>query len=73
MRLRHFWNRWRREYLANLREFYRPRGETYGVTDVQVGDVVTVFEDDVKRCHERKRNGIFQLIGMKHEKCFVLR
>ena len=49
MRLRHFWNRWRREYLANLREFHRPRGETYGVADVQVGDVVTVFEDDVKR------------------------
>ena len=49
MWLRHFWNRWRREYLANLREFHRPRGETYGVADVQVGDVVTVFEDDVKR------------------------
>ena len=49
MRMRHFWNRWRREYLANLREFHRPRGETYGVADVQVGDVVTVFEDDVKR------------------------
>ena len=49
MRMRHFWNRWRREYLGNLREFHRPRGETYGVADVQVGDVVTVFEDDVKR------------------------
>ena len=47
-RLAHFWNRWRREYLANLREFHRCRTGSQ-VRIVQVGDVVTVYEEDKKR------------------------
>jgi hypothetical protein len=48
-RLKHFWKRWRREYLVNLREDHKPRADDHGVAKVNVGDVVTVFEEDVKR------------------------
>ena len=48
VKLAHFWNRWRKEYLANLREFHRAK---VGRADreVQTGDVVTVFEENKKR------------------------
>ena len=42
-------NAYEKRFRFNLSEFHRPRSETYGVADVQVGDMVTVFEDDVKR------------------------
>ena len=47
-RLSHFWNRWRGEYLANLREFHRckVRGKT---RTVETGDVVVVHEEEKKR------------------------
>ncbi|CAB3999832.1 Hypothetical predicted protein, partial [Paramuricea clavata] len=48
-RLKHFWKRWRREYLVNLREYHKLRADDHGVAKVNVGDVVTVFEEDVKR------------------------
>jgi hypothetical protein len=48
-RLKHFWKRWRREYLVNLREYHKPRADDHGIAKVNVGDVVTVFEEDVKR------------------------
>lgn len=48
VRLAHFWNRWRREYLTDLREYHRNK-----VSDdaklVQIGDVVTVYEENKKR------------------------
>ena len=47
-KLAHFWNRWRKKYLVNLREFHRnklSRPESI----VQVGDVVVVYEEDKKR------------------------
>ena len=47
-KLAHFWNRWRKKYLVNLREFHRnklSRPERI----VQVGDVVVVYEEDKKR------------------------
>ena len=47
--LKHLWNRWRREYLVNLREFHREKVGSYGESKADVGDVVTVFEEDVKR------------------------
>jgi len=48
VRLTHFWNRRRREYLANLREFHRNKVRK-DAKPVQVGDVVTVFEENRKR------------------------
>ena len=47
-KLSHFWNRWRKEYLASLREFHRNKSSTTERV-VQVGDVVVVYEEDRKR------------------------
>ena len=47
-RLNHFWNRWQREYLANLREFYRCKVQNRDRT-VEVGDIVVVYEEEKKR------------------------
>ena len=46
-RLTHFWNRWRKEYLASLREFHKcnAKGKQRVVT---VGEAVVVYEDDKK-------------------------
>ena len=48
VKLAHFWNRWRREYLVNLREFHHPKVGRE-VRQIQAGNVVTVFEENVKR------------------------
>ena len=45
--LDHFWNRWRREYLTELRENHR-RSKKESSDDVTVGDVV-IIHDDVQR------------------------
>ncbi|XP_044171892.1 uncharacterized protein LOC122956294 [Acropora millepora] len=47
-KLAHFWNRWRKEYLVNLREFHRNKlGRPERI--IQVGDVVVVYDEDKKR------------------------
>ena len=47
-KLAHFWEKWRNEYLVNLREFHRTKSGRV-VKRVQVGYVVTVFEENKKR------------------------
>ena len=48
-KLAHFWNRWRKEYLANLREFHRNKlGRPERIVQGG-GDVVVVCEEDKKR------------------------
>ena len=44
----HFWNRWRREYLTDLREYHK-HGKRELAVELQVGDVVLVKEDNIKR------------------------
>ncbi|XP_046857876.1 uncharacterized protein LOC124451299 [Xenia sp. Carnegie-2017] len=44
----HFWNRWRKVYLVDLREFHKQDKDNTNRV-VQRGDVVTVYEDNVKR------------------------
>ena len=44
----HFWTRWRREYLADLREYHKGKKKTSDVV-VDLGDVVLVFDERVKR------------------------
>ena len=43
----HFWNRWRREYLTDLREYHKGKYEVQ-LRTVSVGDVVIVYEENVK-------------------------
>ena len=44
----HFWNRCRREYLTNLREFHNGKGKVKG-SIAKVGDVVLVYDERLKR------------------------
>ena len=44
----HFWSRWRREYLADLRQYHKGKKRTSDVA-VDLGDVVLVFDERVKR------------------------
>lgn len=43
--LQHFWNRWKREYLLELREYHRTREEKGSTYIVSEGDVVTVYDE----------------------------
>lgn len=47
-KLEHFWKRWHDEYLVGLREFHKCKVGKGGKS-VEVGDVVTVFEEGKKR------------------------
>ena len=44
----HFWKRWQREYLVDLRENHKMRTKTKKI-DVKTGDAVLIHEDGVKR------------------------
>ena len=46
-RLSHFWNRWRKEYLTDLREYHKENNSK--VDSVAEGDLVLIYEDKVKR------------------------
>ena len=46
--LQHFWKGWQREYLTNLRESHDCNAQAIGKAP-KVGDVVTVYEEGVKR------------------------
>ncbi len=46
-KLFHFWNRWKHEYLTDLREYHRQKKTT--PENISVGDMVLIQEDNVKR------------------------
>lgn len=46
-KLSHFWNRWRREYLTDLREYHKMQGRK--VASIEIGDLVLVKEDSIRR------------------------
>ena len=48
VRLMHYWNQWRGEYLTDLHEFHQ-RKVSESVKPVRVGDVVTVYKENKKR------------------------
>ena len=47
--LQHFWRRWKAEYLLELREFHRAREERGSMYIIQVGDIVTVYDESHPR------------------------
>ena len=51
--LEHFWKRWSREYVTELRNLHRQRSRPESRMAVSVGDVVTVFEDNLPRSRSR--------------------
>ena len=47
--LSHWWNRWKHEYLVDLRESHDLATKRVGQPNIAVGDVVTVHEDKTPR------------------------
>ena len=43
----HFWSRWRREYIVDLRETHRIKNRK--AAEVKLGDVVLIHEENTKR------------------------
>ena len=46
--LKHFWSRWSREYLLNLREFHKNKAKN-PLRVIKNGDIVVILNDKVKR------------------------
>ena len=46
-KLSHFWNRWRKEYLTDLREFHKMQCRK--AVPIEIGDLVLLQEDSTKR------------------------
>ena len=46
--LSHFWNRWNKEYLVELREYHRNRSKSGSIV-VAIGDIVTVKGENLPR------------------------
>ena len=46
--LKHFWSRWSREYLLNLREFHKNKAKS-PLRVIKNGDVVVILNDKIKR------------------------
>ena len=47
--LDHFWNRWRSEYLTQLREYHRYSKRANSIRKVQVGDIVCLHDNKIPR------------------------
>ncbi|XP_071123534.1 uncharacterized protein [Mytilus edulis] len=45
--MKHFWNRWKSEYITTLREFHRQTGNN--LQSIPVGDVVQVQDDKLQK------------------------
>ena len=58
----HFWNRWRREYVTDLREYHR-NGKCEAAVKLKVGEVVLLKEDNVKRNSLKRGNVEVLIIG----------
>lgn len=46
--LRHYWNRWKSEYLVDLREYHAERKRRIGIPVISEGDVVTIGDENRK-------------------------
>jgi len=51
--IKHFWNRWVKEYLLNLREFHQRRSKRASKRTVLLGDVVLIHDENLPRSRWR--------------------
>ena len=68
LKLRHFWNRWKKEYLLELLEFHRMNVNNGSTYVVSVGDVVTVY-DDSHPMETRKSHRLHPWSGRRGSRC----
>ena len=61
----HFWNRWRKEYLADLREHHRSKEE--GLSMLSEGELVLVHEDNVKKSNWKMGKVVGLITGKEGE------
>lgn len=47
--LKHFWNRWLKEYLVNLRESHRSKCKKGQTRDISIGDIVIIHDENIAR------------------------
>jgi len=47
--IQHFWERWRREYVVNLREHHKLESRNDRQPYVQIGDVVLIHDENLPR------------------------
>ena len=66
--LEHFWKRWSREYVTELRNVHRQKSRPERSISISVGDVVTLFEDNLPRSQWRLRR-VEQLIPSSDDNC----
>ena len=62
--LDHFWNRWRAEYLTQLREQHRCSKRDSSLRKVQVGDVVSIHEKTTHNCEDLEGFNAYFLVRM---------
>ncbi|RMX59057.1 hypothetical protein pdam_00009980 [Pocillopora damicornis] len=63
-----FWNRWKREYLVDLREHHRLANEGASVAQsVAPGDIVTEMEEGKSNRSTWKRERIAEKLGVRNK------
>ncbi|XP_068723639.1 uncharacterized protein [Montipora capricornis] len=66
--LEHFWKSWSREYVTELRNLHRQKSRPEKSISISVGDVVTLFEDNLPRSQWRLGR-VEQLIPSSDDNC----
>ena len=64
-KLSHFWNRWKKEYLTDLREFHKMQCRK--AVPIEIGDLVLLQEDNIK-CGQWNTAVVKNLISGKYGK-----
>ena len=66
--LDHFWKRWSKEYLIELRNLYLQKSRPEGSVTISFGDIVTLFEDNLP-CSQWRLGRVEQLIPVPMIMC----
>eukprot|EP00795_Rhopilema_esculentum_P016014 gene16014-7350_t len=58
----HYWRRWKKEYLIDLREYHKVPNKTCDRPNINIGDVVTVQDENIRNRIEWKLGRVADLI-----------